>query len=227
MPAEPFKFDGILTPFKAKIVEKFSGDSVLDVGCNDGELVNYLKSVRKEVVGIDTDEKLIAEAKRKYPTIEFKKADAESLPYEDNSFDTCVAWNILEHVEDDKKGFRELLRVARKNVILTVPREDEISIPSSVTYRHYVDPTHKQYYSEKNLKELIAGEGERIIHLELVSRVSPLLAYAKIGIPMILCKVLDKIFWIISPKKEAFLSVWLVVVEKREISQNTKTSGFL
>lgn len=223
MPAEPFKFDGILTPFKAKIVAKFSRDSVLDVGCNDGELVNYLNSIGKKAVGIDMDEKLISKAKSKYPHIEFEVASAESIPYDDNSFDTCVAWNILEHLEDDKKGFKELLRVARKKVILTVPREDEISIPSSVTYRHYVDPTHKRYYSKKNLKELITGKSGDVIHLELVSRVSPLLAYAKIGIPMILCKVLDKIFWIISPNKEAFLSVWLVVVEKEKVDHDQRT----
>ena len=65
MPAEPFKFDGILTPFKAKIVAKFSRDSVLDVGCNDGELVNYLNSIGKKAVGIDMDEKLISKAKSK------------------------------------------------------------------------------------------------------------------------------------------------------------------
>ena len=59
--------------------------------------------------------------------------------------------------------------------------------------------------------------------MELVSRVSPLLAYAKIGIPMILCKVLDKIFWIISPNKEAFLSVWLVVVEKEKVDHDQRT----
>lgn len=214
MPAEPFKFDGVLTSFKAKIVAKFAGDSVLDIGCNDGELVNYLNSIGKSAVGIDIDEKLISEAKNKYPRIEFKVASAESIPYGNDSFDTCVAWNVLEHLEDDRAGFNEMMRVARKNVILTVPREDEISIPSSVTYRHYIDPTHRRYYTEKRLKELIeAGKG-RIVHLELVSRVRPLLAYAKIGIPVILCKLLDKIFWKISRNKEPFLSVYLVIVEK-------------
>jgi len=214
MPAEPFKFDGILTSFKAKAVEKFSGDSVLDVGCNDGELVNYLGSIGKRAAGIDIDENLIAKAKRKYPHIEFKVASAESIPYNDDSFDTCVAWNLLEHLEDDKKGFTELLRVARKNVILTIPREDEISIPSGVTYRHYIDPTHKHYYSEKDIKKLINGKGN-IVYLEPISRVAPLLAYQKIGIPMMLCKLLDKIFWKIVPNKDSFLSVWLVIVKKR------------
>ena len=219
MPAEAFKFDGMSSPSKAKIVEKFSGNSVLDVGCHNGELVGFLDSIGKRSAGIDINEKFIAEARRKYPHIEFKVASAESIPYPDNSFDTCVAWNLLEHLEDDKKGLRELLRVARHNVILTVPREDEISIPSAVTYRHYVDPTHKRYYSEKSLKKLI-GEGERIIHLELISRVTPLLAYAKIGIPMILCKVLDKVFWIISPNKRVFFSAWLVCVEKEKVEHD-------
>ena len=214
MGAEPFKFDGRLDPSKAEIVYKFSGESVLDVGCNNGKLVNYLDSIGKKVAGIDIDEKLISEAKNKFRGLEFKTASAESLPYGDNSFDTCVAWNVLEHLENDEKGLRELLRVSEHNVIITIPKEDDISIPSCVTYRHYIDPTHKHYYTEEILKKLVKDIGGEITHMETLSRARPLLAYAKIGIPLTICKILDKIFWTISTNKDPFFSVYLVIIKK-------------
>ncbi|MCX6722980.1 MAG: class I SAM-dependent methyltransferase [Candidatus Staskawiczbacteria bacterium] len=214
--ADPFKLDGFLDEFKKEKVLQYIKGSVLDVGCNDGQLVNFINSIGKKSAGIDYDYNLIKIAKNRFPALEFKVASMESIPYKDLSFNTCVAWNILEHLEDDEKGLKELLRVAKNNVILTVPKEDEISIPSGVTYRHYIDPTHKHYYTTEKLKELIKNSNGEIIHMETISRAHPLLAYAKIGIPLIFCKILDKIFWKISKNKDPFLSVYFLVIAKKE-----------
>src|SRR3989338_1832211 len=43
------------------------------------------------------------------------------LPYPDNSFDTVVCSDVLEHIGPHKQSVVELLRIARKKVIITVP----------------------------------------------------------------------------------------------------------
>jgi|GEM_PF-365587 len=43
------------------------------------------------------------------------------LPYADNSFDTVICSDVLEHLGPHKQAMAELLRIARKKVIVTVP----------------------------------------------------------------------------------------------------------
>ena len=49
--------------------------------------------------------------------------DVQNLPYKNNSFDVVFCSETLEHVKDDKRALSELLRIAKKAVILTVPFE--------------------------------------------------------------------------------------------------------
>lgn len=50
-------------------------------------------------------------------------ADITALPFADSSFDLICAFDIVEHVEDDRQVFRELARVARSGaaVLFSVP----------------------------------------------------------------------------------------------------------
>lgn len=43
------------------------------------------------------------------------------LPYSDNSFDTVICSDVLEHIGPHKQSVVELMRIARKKVIITVP----------------------------------------------------------------------------------------------------------
>jgi hypothetical protein len=47
--------------------------------------------------------------------------EKEHLPYEDNFFDTIVCLDTLEHIDDLHDGFYDLLRVAKKNIIISLP----------------------------------------------------------------------------------------------------------
>lgn len=49
--------------------------------------------------------------------------DITALPFPDRAFDLVCAFDIVEHVEDDQKVFRELRRVSREGatVVLSVP----------------------------------------------------------------------------------------------------------
>ena len=53
--------------------------------------------------------------------------DIHELPYNDNEFTTVVCLQVLEHVTDPIQALRELKRVAKKRVVITIPREPEFS----------------------------------------------------------------------------------------------------
>lgn len=215
MPAEPFKFDGVLDEWKKNQIMRFCKNSALDVGCNSGELVGYLNSIGRYAEGIDNSEQLILQARQKYPHATFHLGQDLSI-FSDNQFDTIVAWNVLEHIPDDIGVLREFLRIAKTNVILSIPKEDEISLPySRVTYRPYVDPTHVHYYTRELLNNMVSGIGHYNIYFEDTTRVRPLLAYHKIGIPLWLCKSLDALFWSIGEKRELFHANIMTVITKQ------------
>jgi trans-aconitate methyltransferase len=214
MPAEPFKFDGVLDDWKSGQILRFCKQSALDVGCNTGELVNFLNSRTIYAEGIDASLPFINEAREKYPGCIFHHG-TDLSSFADNQFESVVAWNVLEHIDDDRGALDQMLRIASQNVILSVPKEDELSLPDSrVTYRPYVDPTHKHYYNRAILTEMILSTGDHAIYFEDTTRVRPMLAYSKIGIPRWLCSLLDNMFWIAGSNKQLLHANLMVVVRK-------------
>ena len=107
--------------------EKAAPESVLDVGCGEGVLT-YEWAERlgdKRIVGIDLDDpKLRAEWQtRQRPNLEYRAEEATSLSFADNEFDMATAIEVLEHVPDPDATLAEMARVARRWLLVSVPRE--------------------------------------------------------------------------------------------------------
>jgi SAM-dependent methyltransferase len=102
-------------------------ESALDVGCGEGVLtVEWAERLRGgRVVGIDLDDpKLRAEwAARARPNLEFRAEEATSLSFADDEFDLAAAMEVLEHVPEPGRTVAEMARVARRWLLVSVPRE--------------------------------------------------------------------------------------------------------
>jgi len=102
-------------------------ESVLDVGCGEGvitaEWAERLGDGR--VVGIDLDDaKLRAEwLVRARPNLEFRAEEATRLNFGDDEFDMVTAIEVLEHVPRPEATLDEMARVARRWLLVSVPRE--------------------------------------------------------------------------------------------------------
>lgn len=97
------------------------GERVLDLGCGNGRLLEILGEKPIEYFGLDTSEKLIEIAKKKYPQDRFEVGDILKLPYSDNFFNKVFAIRILHHIPS--KAFRlraieEIKRVLKPGGIL-------------------------------------------------------------------------------------------------------------
>lgn len=212
MPAEPFKFDGVLDEWKSGQIMRFCRRSALDIGCNTGDLVGFLNQRKIYAEGIDASGTYIANAREKHPHCVFHEGIDLNL-FTDKQFESVVAWNVLEHIEDDRGALQQMMRIAAKNVILSVPKEDELSLPHSrVTYRPYVDPTHRHYYTREILSEIIGTTRVQDVYFEDTTRVRPMLAYEKLGIPDWLCTLIDNLFWAVGRNKELFHANLMVVI---------------
>jgi SAM-dependent methyltransferase len=87
--------------------------TVLDIACGPGHVSATARMRGAHVTGIDFSAAMIAEARRNPPGIAFEEADAERLPFADESFDAAVANFGLHHVENPERALREIHRVLR------------------------------------------------------------------------------------------------------------------
>lgn len=105
----------------ASLLTPNPGETLLDVGCGTGYFTRRFAANTADgnVVGTDIDLNMLrfadVHAKR---SISFVAADARQLPFCDNSFDLVVSVTALCFIQDEKQALREMLRVARRRVVL-------------------------------------------------------------------------------------------------------------
>ena len=86
---------------------------VLDLGCGTGEMLALLKRRSKFVVGVDLSEGMLKEARRKNPEVALIQADADRLPFADQTFDAVVSITLLQNVPSPSKTLGEIARVLK------------------------------------------------------------------------------------------------------------------
>lgn len=91
-------------------------NSVLDIGTGNGLFAEWFYKQNKKVAGIDLNPDMLSAAKKYLPEVEFKVARAESLPFNDNSFDMAFMGVILHEADDYEKALQEAKRVVVKQV---------------------------------------------------------------------------------------------------------------
>lgn len=116
--------------------------TLLDVGCGNGYWLDKVHRAHPglALTGCDVlDEKPFSSNE-----IAYEEGNIEALPFADNSFDIVSCHHVLEHVIDLEASIRELRRVARKQVIVVVPKQ---------RYNYYTFDEHVRFFPYKALLE--------------------------------------------------------------------------
>jgi len=96
------------------------GKYVLDVGCGVGMTPCYIaRKYRCRMVGVDIREKMTDRANERARRagienrVEFRAADVQDLPFEDDLFDAVIGESIIAFVEDKQRAVNECARVTK------------------------------------------------------------------------------------------------------------------
>ena len=145
--------------FRAQFVSDgdIAGKDVLDIGCGFGWFeLNALKRKVGKIVGLELSEKTIETAKNNIhaENVEFiyykNTENVVALPFDDESFDTVVSWEVLEHIPKNKEleWYKEIFRVLRRGRVLY------LSTPNKHFASNLFDPAwlligHRHYSMEQ------------------------------------------------------------------------------
>ncbi len=104
----------ILESFLEEILSEVSRENpdpkILDVGCGTGANLEMLGKFGK-AEGVDVSDEALDYCRAK--GLKVRKGLAEKLPFEDESFDLVSALDVVEHLDNDLAGLREMQRVLR------------------------------------------------------------------------------------------------------------------
>src|SRR5687767_1433336 len=128
---------------------------ILDVGCGTGANIEML-SAYGEAEGVDVSDDALEFCTRK--GLKVQKGLAETLPYADEAFELTTALDVIEHLDDDTAGLKEMFRVTKKGgySLIFVPAfmwlwgvQDDIS-------------HHRIRYTKKQIVERLEKAGYKV-----------------------------------------------------------------
>ncbi len=104
----------ILESFLKQIIQNLRSNvqnpKILDVGCGTGANLEMLSQFGS-AEGVDVSDDALEFCRRKGLTVQ--KGLAEKLPYADETFDITTALDVVEHLDDDIAGLKEMHRVTK------------------------------------------------------------------------------------------------------------------
>ena len=125
---------GIIEKARLRAVLDFANcqinDAVLEVGCEGGNLLNSLPSVRR-IVGVDISLRALEDAQlqlqKQGRDSQLYQLDAQlPLPFARNEFNVIICSEMLEHVENPRAVLENIHAIANKNtsIVVSVPLEN-------------------------------------------------------------------------------------------------------
>lgn len=122
-----------------QLMAELSFDSVLDVGCGNGETLRAIaeRFPNARLSGVDLSPSVVQQNQAAWPEVDFAPLDLgeAALP---RSFDLVVCTEVVEHVQDADRALQHLRRMCERHLILTVPAGPVFPIDRGVGHvRHF------------------------------------------------------------------------------------------
>jgi glycosyltransferase involved in cell wall biosynthesis len=188
----------------ADTIRPYVGDHVLEIGAGIGNLTQALAPKKKRYIATDIDAEHLNRLATRFshrPNVRTRLCNLSSSEDFDDftgSLDSVVCLNVLEHVEDDLGGLRNIYGALKSGgrAIILVPHDQRIFGTLDVALGHY------RRYSREQLRARMEEAGFRVEHLIDFNRVSryPWFMSGRIlkrqELSVTQMKIFDRLVWI-------------------------------
>ena len=117
-----YKLEPFILPFAD--FTRYRGKKVLEIGVGLGADHQKFAEAGAILTGIDLTDQAIEHTRRRFELLglssDLQVADAESLSFDDGSFDMVYTWGVLHHTPDTAKALREIFRVLRRGGVAKI-----------------------------------------------------------------------------------------------------------
>jgi SAM-dependent methyltransferase len=140
-------------------IKRRCGPTLLDLGCGVGGYTRTLQDEGYDVRALDVNAPYVEKARQL--GIRVDHFDGMTIPLADDSVDTVFMIEVLEHIPEPDRVLAEVFRVARKNVIITVPNNTQ-RLNHFVSWSHMLDVDHKNFFTAATLHDLLSKRFPRV-----------------------------------------------------------------
>jgi SAM-dependent methyltransferase len=165
------------------MLNKNTNRCILDLGCGNGHLVNYLNKQGHNAYGTDASENGIAIAKKEYPDRFFvQDLSTDKLPAELQNlpFDTIISTEVIEHLYNPD-GFIDFCKNALQpngEIIISTPYHGywkNLALAIFDKWDSHHSPTwlggHIKFWSRRTLSKLLIDNGFSIVAFKGCGRI--------------------------------------------------------
>ncbi len=164
-------------PLQRKLIDRFHAKvthivsalrpaTLLDAGCGEGFVADaFLKAMPEaRITGFDVLEESVKLAQLRNPRATFSTGNIYNIGHEDSSFDVIYCCEVLEHLQEPDRALREMARVARRAVVMSVPHEPFFCLANAARGKNLdmhprgSDPEHVNFWSRDAFGQFVDME---------------------------------------------------------------------
>lgn len=157
-------------------VQEAGSPDVHEIGCGEGHILGILATNNFKVRGCDISEESLAvarsESAKRGLDIPLQIKSIYDLKSEQDAADTVLCCEVLEHLTDPEAGFKKLISITNKDLIVSVPNEPIWHILNMARGKYLSalgnTPGHYNHWSRKQFLQFVSK------HAEIVSVKTPL-----------------------------------------------------
>ena len=166
---EEFANTEIYNKYIDRFLDNVQTSKILDVGCGCGNQCEYINEhLNFESIGIDFSDKMLEEAKKRFPNVKVSKMNMTDMNYQDDNFDGILSNCSLIHVPSEliAKTINEFSRVLKPNgklLLIVLEGDGEEMVEEPYRKDTYV---YTKYFRENEIIQMLNENGFKVDILE-------------------------------------------------------------